>query len=140
MNNSCTKLFCTANSIVNTSTIHLMKMAHSGMWWGESVLYFLGCLLKLPIIVFQKAAAPKNGVELCGKSVGTIRLSLFRIWNLHPKQFKDFSYRCGGEQELYRTPFNYFIFWYISQPWQIFWQLSQMYNTNKIPCYTINHP
>ena len=31
--------------------------------------------LKSPIFVVQKAAAPKNGVEFCQKSIGVIRCS-----------------------------------------------------------------
>ena len=36
----------------------------------------LGCLLKSPIFVVQKAAAPKNGVEFRHKSICAIRSSL----------------------------------------------------------------
>ena len=36
----------------------------------------LGCLLKLSIFVVQKAAAQKNGVEFCQRSIGAIRCSL----------------------------------------------------------------
>ena len=36
-------------------------------------LYFWGNLLKLPIFVEQKVAAPKNRVEFCQKSTGKIR-------------------------------------------------------------------
>ena len=36
----------------------------------------LGCLLKSPIFVVQKAAAPKNGVEFRQQSICAIRCSL----------------------------------------------------------------
>ena len=41
----------------------------------------LGCLLKSPIFVEQKAAAPKNGVEFHQESIGVIRYSLATLYD-----------------------------------------------------------
>ena len=41
----------------------------------------LGRLLKSPIFVVQKAAAPKNGVEFRHKSIGAIRSSLATLYD-----------------------------------------------------------
>ena len=41
----------------------------------------LGCLLKSPIFVLQKASTPKNGVELSPKSIGVIRCSLATLYD-----------------------------------------------------------
>ena len=41
----------------------------------------LGCLLKSPIFVVQKAAAPKNGVEFRHKSIGANRSSLATLYD-----------------------------------------------------------
>ena len=46
------------------------------LWHGHVVL-------KSPIFVVQKATAPKNGVEFCQGSIGTIRISLatsYDVW------------------------------------------------------------
>ena len=42
----------------------------------------LGCFLKLPIFIVQNAAAPKNGVEFCQKSIGDIRCSLATFYDV----------------------------------------------------------
>ena len=41
----------------------------------------LGRFLKLPIFIVQNAAAPKNGVEFCQKSIGVIRCSLATLYD-----------------------------------------------------------
>ena len=71
-------------------------MAHSGSRPPESVqgkLFMedqnktkvesdqLGRLLKSPIFVAQKAAAPKNGVEFRQKFIGFIRFSLATLYD-----------------------------------------------------------
>ena len=42
---------------------------------------WLDCLLKSPIFVVQKAAAPKNGVEFRHKSIGANRYCLATLYN-----------------------------------------------------------
>ena len=60
-----------------TSIICLLKLVHlNELLFDEWVDHVFKEVLKLSIFVVQKAAAPKNGVEFCQGSYGTISSSL----------------------------------------------------------------
>ena len=65
-----------------TFTVCLFELVHlNGLLFDEWVDHVVKELiiekaLKTTIFVVQKAAAPKNGVEFCQKSIGVIRCSL----------------------------------------------------------------
>ena len=71
-----------------TSIICLFKLVHlNGLLFDEWVDHVVKELniedaLKSSILVVQKAAAPKNGVEFCQGSNGTIRSSLAMSYNI----------------------------------------------------------
>ena len=62
----------------------------------------LGRLLKSPIFVIQKAAAPKNGAEFCQKSIGADRCSLARLyddWQRQPDVYEaNWNRQADGRQ------------------------------------------
>ena len=60
-----------------TSIICLLKLVHlNDLLFDGWVDHVVKEVLKLSIFVVQRAAAPKNGVEFCQGSNGTIRSSL----------------------------------------------------------------
>ena len=66
------------------SIICLFGLVHlNGLLFDEWVDHVVKDVLKLSIFIVQKAAAPKNGVEFCQGSNGTIRSSLatsYKVW------------------------------------------------------------
>ena len=57
---------------------HFYFWEHEPLW---GLLYFWGGLLESPIIVVQKAAEPKYGVEFCQESFSAILCSLATSYN-----------------------------------------------------------
>ena len=76
----------------------------------------LGCLLKSTIFVVQKAAAPKNGVEFCQKSIFVIRYFLATLYDdvrcrlkfsVTNKQTNKATYRGGAHLKIEKRYVKY---------------------------------